>query len=102
MINNQGLYDIYQKAYKKWGIRAEMMMVVEEMAELTQAISKADRKGIYPTQTELVEEFVDVEIMLEQLEVILSDNLHSFNIMKKNMRHDKLKRLRKMLDEVKE
>ena len=98
LIQNRGLYLLYQNAYRTWGLKAQMGMVIEEMAELIQAIQKANRKGILTVQDNLVEEFVDVEIMMEQMEVMLSDHLHSFDTMRSNFRMEKLTRLEKMID----
>ena len=77
-----------------------MGMAIEEMAELIQQINKADRKGLLKVQERLVEEYVDATIMLEQMEVILDDHLHSFQAMVGNYRHQKLHRMREMLDEA--
>ena len=56
---------IYKKAIGKYGVAAQLDMVIEEMSELTKEICKIKRgKGNYMN---LVEEIADVEIMLEQL-----------------------------------
>jgi len=85
--------ELYRKAYRKWGIEAQMDMVIEEAAELTKEICKAHRKGLIHVQAEVTEELVDMEIMVEQLKVILSDHLHSFDGMYMRMREEKLNRL---------
>jgi len=74
-------------------------MVIEEMAELTKEILKSRRKGLLHNQKEIVEELVDVEIMIGQLKVILSDHLHSFPSLYHNLRNEKLNRLKKILEE---
>ena len=84
---------LYREAYRKWGIEAQMDMVIEEAAELTKEICKAHRKGLIHVQCEVTEELVDLEIMLEQLKVILSDHLHSFDGMYMRKREEKLNRL---------
>lgn len=90
--------ELYRKAYRKWGIGAQLDMVIEEMAELTKAILKAKRKGFIPVQENIVEELVDVEIMIEQLKLILSDYLHSYPVLYQNIREKKIERLDKLLE----
>jgi len=63
---------IYDLAWKQWGDRAQMDLLIEEMAELTQAIIKARRRGCLYTYA-ILEEMADVLIMLEQLENQLKD-----------------------------
>lgn len=57
---------ILRRALDTWGEQAQMMMVVEEMSELTKEILKnvCRHKN---NLAEIVEETADVEIMLEQL-----------------------------------
>ncbi|HEC82543.1 MAG TPA: hypothetical protein ENI53_01495 [Thermoplasmatales archaeon] len=77
-------------------------MAVEEMAELTQVLMKYSRKINNSTLNEIIEEIVDVEIMLEQLKIIFiaGRNFASFDYHK--IRDIKLKRLKEMLEEVRE
>ena len=65
---------LYRRALAKWGEGVQMLMVVEEMSELTKAILKTARNG-NPLQliVDLMEEAADVEIMLEQMRVIFGD-----------------------------
>ena len=91
-------YNLYSRAIRKWGIGAQCDMVIEEMAELTKEILKSRRKGLLHNQKEIVEELVDVEIMIGQLKVILSDHLHSFPPLYHNLRNEKLNRLKEMLE----
>ncbi len=93
--------ELYRRCYRKWGIGAQVDMVVEECSELIQAISKGKRKGLSEVQVNLTEELVDVEIMVEQLKVIMSDHFHSFDHMYMNKREQKIERLKGLLqDEV--
>jgi len=98
VINNKGLADLYKRAYLTWGIDAQVMMVIEELAELTQALSKSYRKTFVGAQNELIDEFTDVQIMMEQLEIILSDQLIDFESCVSKKRTEKLSRLRDMLE----
>ena len=62
---------LYNSAWKHWGSDAQMNMVIEEMAELTQAILKARRNGVVFSSYAVSEELADVLICLEQIEVQL-------------------------------
>lgn len=55
-----------------YGIDSQKNVLVEEMAELTQAIMKATRKPI--DMPNMVEEIADVEIMLYQIKYLLGIN----------------------------
>ena len=63
--------DIYTAAVKKYGKEHQLVLCMEEMAELTKELSKNMRgsKNI----TNISEEIADVEIMLEQLRVIFGN-----------------------------
>ncbi|MBQ9732131.1 MAG: hypothetical protein IJV97_03490 [Alphaproteobacteria bacterium] len=57
---------VLKRALKTWGEQPQMLMVVEEMAELTKEILKNISRG-KDNISAIVEETADVEIMLEQL-----------------------------------
>ena len=59
---------VLKRALQTWGGQAQMLMVVEEMSELTKELSKNLRGA--DNFKALAEEIADVEIMLEQLKVI--------------------------------
>ncbi|HEY5235161.1 MAG TPA: hypothetical protein VIJ14_03185 [Rhabdochlamydiaceae bacterium] len=70
---------LYEQAIKKWGYALQIIMVIEECAELQKQCTKLLRlqdKVPHPQQLEfLAEEIADVEIMLEQLkEMFFSKN----------------------------
>ena len=57
--------EIYKKAMDKWGRELQIIMGIEEMAELTKALVKHLRgKG---NSDDILEEMADVDIMLGQL-----------------------------------
>lgn len=56
--------DIYTAAVKKCGKEHQLVLCMEEMAELTKELSK-NMRGFKNT-TNISEEMADVEIMLEQ------------------------------------
>ena len=65
---NQMVEELYQKALEFWGKDLQLNMVFEELGELITKLSRVIRTRIPPT--DLAEEIVDVEIMLEQLTYI--------------------------------
>lgn len=64
--------DIYKKAVDKWGVEAQMNMIVEELSELTFALMKIRRSGTEQQKIDrydnLCEEIADVKLMLKQAE----------------------------------
>lgn len=65
---------IYEAAVQTYGANAQILIAVEEMAELTKALLKFIRYGNRPAVLESInEERADVEIMLNQLHVIFGD-----------------------------
>lgn len=63
--------DIYTTAFKKFGKEHQLVLCMEEMAELTKELSKNIRGS--KNVTNISEEMADVEIMLEQLRVIFGN-----------------------------
>lgn len=61
---------LYNTAWKHYGSQAQLDILIEEMAELTQAIIKTRRQGVTYSYR-LYEELADVLICLEQLETQL-------------------------------
>ena len=61
---------LYQTAIKEWGECAQILVAIEEMAELTKALAKNFRSDDAETVENVVEEIADVEIMMDQLRVI--------------------------------
>lgn len=54
-----------------YGYENQSMQLIEEMAELTQAINKYRRYGTYETKCHIIEEIADTSIMLEQVSHLL-------------------------------
>ena len=70
---------VYTHAIDRYGIKPQMLMVIEEMSELSKAICKFFRVPGYVEPDEgiidaIAEETADVTIMLEQLRLILGIN----------------------------
>jgi hypothetical protein len=57
-----------------YGLRVQMRQLIEEMAELTQVICKAERYDLDTVREHLVEEVADVEVVLDQVIYLLGDN----------------------------
>jgi len=79
-----------QKAWDLWGLDAQLNMVIEECAELIDAIQKWRRNRI--DSVKVLEEVVDVELMLEQMKVILG-----MPMLFENIKKNKLEQLEKLL-----
>lgn len=63
---------ICRSALAHYGPEHQINMLVEEMAEFTQAIMKSRREGVQITDS-MVSEFVDVMICMEQFGMFLGD-----------------------------
>ena len=61
---------IYRKALLAWGRGSQMDMLVEECAELIQALQKFNHR--HGESINVIEELADVEIMCEQMRLIFS------------------------------
>lgn len=63
---------IYKQAVDAYGVRTQVMMVIEEMSELTKEICKHFRGR--PNIEAMADEIADVTIMLEQLRMLYGLN----------------------------
>jgi hypothetical protein len=70
MMDEPDRKQLYNTAWKHWGSQAQMDMLIEEMAKLTQAILKTRRNGV-TFSCAVSEEMADVLICLEQIETRL-------------------------------
>lgn len=72
---------ILERALEKYGANAQRRQMIEEMAELTQALCKLTRLAESPNWGEaherakahVLEEIADVQIMLNQMQLIYGD-----------------------------
>jgi NTP pyrophosphatase (non-canonical NTP hydrolase) len=89
---------LYRLARAKWGEQSQLMVFIEECSELIQSISKYNRyrKTSAQPSRDLAEEIADVEIMIEQLE--LMHDWENFRIKINTAKHDKLLRLKEIVD----
>ena len=81
--------EILKKAIEHYGPQNQMMVAMEESAELAQAVSKYIRcakkwqfKEIIEARDHVIEEIADVLIMIEQLKIILDIQNHEINCFK--------------------
>lgn len=63
---------VYEHAINRYGVKPQLLMVIEEMSELTKEICKFFRGG--DNLDKIAEETADVTIMLEQLRLIFGLN----------------------------
>lgn len=64
--------ELARKCVEKWGIEDQLLMIAEECSELAKEILHYRRKS-KANKRKLIEEFVDVEFMLEQFKVIFDN-----------------------------
>ena len=70
--NKAARLKLYARAWRKWGPDSQLDMVIEEAAELIQAVNKVKRYGYKAKNLDhLAEEVTDVAIMLEQTVEVL-------------------------------
>jgi hypothetical protein len=110
--------ELIPRCLNTWGIMPQFDMVVEEMAELTQAIMKF-RRYVYDIEKHealtvgIVSEMIDVSLMIKQLEYIMyvvTSNQSAIRFkpgidietLMVNMRDEKYERLRERLDNADE
>ena len=70
------MQEFYEKKLKRYGYTAQMIKVVEELAELQQAVCKLVIHAVTgdtpkPLIDDIIEETADVEIMMYQLKAML-------------------------------
>lgn len=64
-MNEDERKELYKRALTDWGVRPQVMMVMEETGEMLNALAKYDRGR--STEKEVVTELVDVWILMEQM-----------------------------------
>ncbi len=86
--------EIYQKALDKWGVEAQCIILLEEMAELQIEIIMSIRRGAsLQIKDAIIREMADVEIMLEQMKLAFTISEAELSYFKE----EKLKRLKRRL-----
>ena len=91
--------DILEKAIRHYGNENQMMQTMEELSELSVAISKCLRyKDDIEARNNLVEEIADVLIMIDQLKIIMDIKDYELEC----YRQYKLERLERRIENEKE
>lgn len=94
-MSSDGRMLLYKQALTLWGAEAQWQMVIEEAAELVQAICHDSR--VRPgSLAEVIDAVADMEIMMEQVRLLLADHIPAIE----RVRGDKLARLQRRLDEA--
>ena len=94
MMTYREVFNTYNKAIELYGEKAQKLMAIEEMSELTKEICK-DFDGSR-TREHLIEEIIDVIITIDQLMMmygIRGDEIEQ-------MRERKIERLKERLEKV--
>lgn len=94
MMSHQKITEIYKQAIETYGVRAQKLMAIEEMSELTKEICKDFRGKL--NREHLIEEMADVTIMLDQM--LLIYEISGEEIL--SMCGRKMKRLKERLEKV--
>ena len=84
---------LYRTAVNRYGKQAQLIVAVEELAELQKEITKHLRGE--NNQEHITEEIADVEIMLEQVKMMCDINESQITVWKKRKRE----RLKKKLED---
>lgn len=98
-MNHKEIIDTYKQAIDTYGVRAQKLMAIEEMSELTKEICKDFRGKL--NREHLIEEIIDVIITIDQLIMmyeISEEEIVSMCIRKINRLKE---RLEKQNDEIK-
>ena len=91
-MTKQDLIKIYKQAIKTYGKKAQKLMAIEEMSELTKEICKDFRGRL--DREHLIEEMADVTITIDQM--MLMYKISRFEI--EQMRERKIERLKERMD----
>ena len=92
MMNYQEITDTYKQAIKTYGEKAQKLMAIEEMSELTKEICKDFRGKL--DREHLIEEMTDVLITMDQMMIMYEISVNEI----KQMREGKLERLKERMD----
>lgn len=90
--------EILEQAVKTWGADIQVLMMVEEMSELTKALIKYWRNPTDENLENIAEETADVEITTAQLDIIFKND--DFNSKVLAWKDKKLQRLEQRIKEI--
>lgn len=97
-MNYQEVTDTYKQAIEEYGVRAQKLMAIEEMSELTKEICKDFRGKL--NREHLVEEMADVLIMLDQMLLLYKISGEEVGLMRIKKVERLKERLEKQNDEI--
>ena len=86
--------EIFNKAISTYGEKAQKLMAIEEMSELTKEICKDFRGKL--DREHLIEEMTDVLITMDQMMIMYEISVNEI----KQMREGKLERLKERMDKA--
>lgn len=99
MMTYREVFNTYNKAIELYGEKAQKLMAIEEMSELTKEICKDFRGKL--NREHLIEEIVDVIITIDQLMMMYEISGDEIEQMRER-KFERLKgRLEKVNDEIK-
>ena len=90
--------EFYKKVIKTFGYANQLLVFMEEMGELIQAVSKYNRFPSDVTRKQVITEIADVQIMTEQ--IITAFHIEEWEIY--NEKFFKIDRLRELVKEKEE
>lgn len=99
MMNYQEVTDTYKQAIETYGVRAQKLMAIEEISELTKEICKDFRGKL--DREHLIEEMADVLIMLDQMLLLYKISGEEVGLMRIKKVERLKERLEKQNDEIK-
>ncbi len=87
-MNKEERYNLYEKAFKQWGVDSQILQLAEECSELIQrCIKVVNRSHTEETWLNFFEELADVSIMMEQMEMKYGEYIKEYR--KKKLQHFK-------------
>ena len=98
-MNHKEIIDTYKQAIETYGERAQKLMAIEEMSELTKEICKDFRGKL--NREHLIEEIIDVIITIDQLIMmyeISEEEIVSMCIRKMNRLKERLEKQNDKID----
>lgn len=99
MMTYREVFNTYNKAIELYGEKAQKLMAIEEMSELTKEICKDFRGKL--NREHLIEEIVDVIITIDQLMMMYEISGDEMEQMRERKFERLKERLEKVNDEIK-
>lgn len=97
-MNHKEIIDTYKQAIETYGERAQKLMAIEEMSELTKEICKDFRGKL--DREHLIEELADVTITIDQLMLMYKISGNELQQMCERKMERLKERLEKQNDEI--